>query len=355
VLPVAFGFALWLRSQALFQRFAVSLLGLFVLGFAGYVLFPQAPPWIAGEWGVISFTHRIGVEAIVSLPVGEHIALAYDHIRPNEVAAMPSLHAALPLLLTLILWRLNRPLALGGAVYTAVLGFFLVYHGEHYVVDLLAGWVLAGLVYWLVWATPAWLPASFPRAGLMRRPSLALPLRGAALALLVMGVAASLRPGAFGSEPANIRPAYTQATPEPSPPPLPEVIAVTGPCGTSRSLAGMTDELLAPVAGVYAAYLIDTGAGVCLSLTADPALPPPNPDERRGLIAAADSAERPLLTGARGEGVRLSAVGVPGPRLLAVGIPPGHYLLTVSLQEVPDARAAGEAALTLLSELLTGG
>src|SRR5215218_557554 len=48
VLPIAAGFAFWLRDRALYWRYAASLLLLFVLAFAGYVLFPQAPPWMAG-------------------------------------------------------------------------------------------------------------------------------------------------------------------------------------------------------------------------------------------------------------------------------------------------------------------
>ena len=62
----------------------------------------------------------------------------------NDVAAMPSLHAAFALLFTLCLWRLVpryvRPLL---AVYPAAMALALVYSGEHYVVDCIAGWVYA--------------------------------------------------------------------------------------------------------------------------------------------------------------------------------------------------------------------
>ena len=57
---------------------------------------------------------------------------------------MPSLHAAYALLVTLYLWRLvprwARPLL---ALYPPAMVFALVYSGEHYVVDCLAGWVYA--------------------------------------------------------------------------------------------------------------------------------------------------------------------------------------------------------------------
>ena len=62
----------------------------------------------------------------------------------NNVAAMPSLHAAYSLLIVLYLWRLVprwwRPLL---ALYPPAMAFSLVYTGEHYVVDCVAGWAYA--------------------------------------------------------------------------------------------------------------------------------------------------------------------------------------------------------------------
>ena len=60
------------------------------------------------------------------------------------MAAVPSLHAAYALLIALFLWPLARgawriPLA----AYPVAMGFALVYTAEHYVVDVLLGWVYA--------------------------------------------------------------------------------------------------------------------------------------------------------------------------------------------------------------------
>ena len=71
----------------------------------------------------------------------------------NNVAAMPSLHAAYALLATLVLWRLvpvwARVLL---ALYPLAMTFALVYSGEHYVVDCIAGWVYALFAYGIVTA-----------------------------------------------------------------------------------------------------------------------------------------------------------------------------------------------------------
>jgi membrane-associated phospholipid phosphatase len=67
----------------------------------------------------------------------------YDSIGGNPFAAMPSLHYATSHAAARILFDVARvPGALAWA-YAATLGFALVYLGEHYVVDLLAGLALA--------------------------------------------------------------------------------------------------------------------------------------------------------------------------------------------------------------------
>jgi membrane-associated phospholipid phosphatase len=63
----------------------------------------------------------------------------------NDVAAMPSLHMAAAFLVALGLTGIS-PRALGplGFLYAALMGFALVYTGEHYVADLIGGVLIAG-------------------------------------------------------------------------------------------------------------------------------------------------------------------------------------------------------------------
>lgn len=345
-LPIAFGFVLWLGNRALYWRYVISVLLLFLLGFLGFVLFPQAPPWLAA--GLVPdqpFIYRVGVGTILSLPIQGHIGLVYDHIRPNDVAAMPSLHAALPALLTLILWRLKRPLAWAGIVYVVSLAFFLVYQGEHYVIDIVAGWLLAALVFWLVWATPAWLLRLLPSRDDLRRRAIAIPATAIAGLVLVVGTAAALRPNAFGSEPVALLP--------PTPPPLEELQILSGPCGMSGSITGIADAMLAPAAGEFAAYLIEPTLGLCLALSEAQTIPPPDRDALSTIVLEAGTADAPVA--GRDDvagGMRLTAIGRPGDQLAAGGMPPGEYLLVVLLRDVPDADVAREAAVLLGSSIL---
>ena len=66
----------------------------------------------------------------------------------NIVAAFPSLHAAQTLLITLFLVRrLRTPWRHLLWLYPLVMAWALVYSGEHYVVDILFGWIYCVLVY----------------------------------------------------------------------------------------------------------------------------------------------------------------------------------------------------------------
>jgi membrane-associated phospholipid phosphatase len=68
----------------------------------------------------------------------------YQRLSPNAVAAMPSLHAAYPFFFALIIRKIwgNKWFYLS-LIYPVSIWVGIVYLGEHYVVDVLAGIVYA--------------------------------------------------------------------------------------------------------------------------------------------------------------------------------------------------------------------
>lgn len=136
---------LWRWAHDRFVRFATMVCVLSLAGFATYVLFPAVPPWLAARHGSVGEANRtIGI-------TWHHIPIAHfgslfekGQTYANNVAAMPSLHAAFALLIVLYVWRLvpRWPRFLL-ALYPPAMAFSLVYSGEHYVVDCVAGWVYA--------------------------------------------------------------------------------------------------------------------------------------------------------------------------------------------------------------------
>jgi membrane-associated phospholipid phosphatase len=67
----------------------------------------------------------------------------YDSLQGNPFAAMPSLHFGTSVMAARLLRDVGPGPGAFGWAYASTLGFGLVYLGEHYVIDLVAGWALA--------------------------------------------------------------------------------------------------------------------------------------------------------------------------------------------------------------------
>lgn len=138
------------RHPERFPRAAVMTYAVFDLGASVYWLAPTAPPWYAAsEAG----REDHGAQDVRRMMVeyGEHFwrdgwGPLYSVFGGNPLAAMPSLHFATSLMAALLLAEAEGVAGALGGAYTAVLGFALVYLGEHYAVDLLAGAALTGAV-----------------------------------------------------------------------------------------------------------------------------------------------------------------------------------------------------------------
>jgi membrane-associated phospholipid phosphatase len=141
---------LYVRSAALFRRFAAMVVLLAVSGLVTYAVYPAQPPWLSSEHGLIPPTARLIDPISVQLPyvdVGPVFETGQRYA--NDVAAIPSLHAAYALLAVLFVGSRTSRKALRAllALYPLAMGFALVYSGEHYTLDILFGWVYAAAAF----------------------------------------------------------------------------------------------------------------------------------------------------------------------------------------------------------------
>ena len=194
ILPYVVAAALWLRDRDEWKAFVRLFVGLSLAALVVYVLLPAAPPWAAarctpadidgGPSGpTCMFRSARGVpdggllgamqspqdgangwvERIIGRGWGKlnlHSASALidqGQASVNLVAAIPSLHAGLSAAVAAFLWtrvgRRWRPLLV---TYVLVMAFALVYTAEHYVVDILLGWVLAAMVLLVIRRFESW-------------------------------------------------------------------------------------------------------------------------------------------------------------------------------------------------------
>lgn len=148
--PLLLAFVLWQWRPALYWRFVSSYLALCYAAFATYLIYPAAPPWWAANERRLPPVYRL-LGLVPFGRVGEPVILVERFFRPNPVAAIPSLHAAAPVLVWLVGLRVWRRWGWLLLVYPLAMAWAVVYLGEHYAVDVLAGWLYALAAFCLVW------------------------------------------------------------------------------------------------------------------------------------------------------------------------------------------------------------
>lgn len=159
-LPLAVGFFLWLRRRRVFYDFVAALILVSMAGFATYLVLPVAPPWWAAERGLIPGVAYLKDQGFQDLArmfgfEGRYLfSYTIYQINPNQVAAMPSLHAAYPFLAFLFARRYFGRLGWLMLVYSTFVWFSIVYLADHYVVDILGGVAYAAVAYWAVIHAP---------------------------------------------------------------------------------------------------------------------------------------------------------------------------------------------------------
>lgn len=146
---------LWIGNRDRFRAWIGVVLAMALAGLATYILFPMAPPWYASDAGYLHHVNRISGLGwnYLGLTVARHVVDAGQTLS-NDVAAMPSLHtgfAALAVGFFMVRAPWWRRILL--SLYPLAMGAALVYSGEHYVIDVLAGiaYAAAIIAIWQLW------------------------------------------------------------------------------------------------------------------------------------------------------------------------------------------------------------
>lgn len=132
----------WIRYV---RRFSLTL----SIAVTTFIVFPAAPPWMVSEENKMGIVHRITGRGwwelnlkVVSRTLDRGAAVL------NAVAAVPSLHSGLSLLVALWFTR-NSPrwLRIVAMLYPLSMMTALVYFGEHFVIDCLLGFAATSIAW----------------------------------------------------------------------------------------------------------------------------------------------------------------------------------------------------------------
>ena len=170
-IPVMTGLV-WFRLRDRFLAWIVAVLAFTVVGVGGYVLYPAAPPWLASELGASARSHRISDLGLGVPPPGRCSATWSASVSRQQPGGGHAVAARRQR-------AAGRAVPVGGRApalrvlllgYVAAMGLTLVYTGEHYVVDVVAGWATAGTAVAVGTAVgTAGAPARVDRASRVQR------------------------------------------------------------------------------------------------------------------------------------------------------------------------------------------
>mgnify|MGYP000051417769 CR=1 FL=1 len=135
------------KDRKLFKKYMWGLVGLSLFSCLLYILFPSAPPWYASEVKILPPLRRVMLSYNYFMVNYKSLVNAYGN---NNFAAFPSHHAAWPFYASLFATYVFGKKYNFLFVVPIVIAFATWYGAEHYVIDSLAGFMLAYITFRLV-------------------------------------------------------------------------------------------------------------------------------------------------------------------------------------------------------------
>lgn len=134
------------RERSRFHPFVWAFFVANALGALIYMVLPVAPPWYILDHGL----GPADLQALGSAAgcarfdafFGIHYFEGFYARNPNVFGAMPSLHVAYPLMVVIFTWHRGWGWRVGTILFTVLVSFAAVYLGHHYVLDLVAGYLV---------------------------------------------------------------------------------------------------------------------------------------------------------------------------------------------------------------------
>lgn len=153
--PVALSVILWMRNREQWIRYIRRFATVLFAGVLTYIVLPTAPPWMASSnrhpyriMEPLTRTTGRGWNALGLNTVNSVILRGQQWANPT--AAIPSLHAAFALFMVVFLWPRVQRLWIRVILvsFPVAMALSLVYFAEHYVIDIIVGWLYVAGAFW---------------------------------------------------------------------------------------------------------------------------------------------------------------------------------------------------------------
>ena len=154
-IPIAYALYLFIKKERnIAFDFWTCFLIANMLGFVLYIIFPAAPPWYYLKYGGVIDIHAPGeaggllrFDQLVGLPIYQNMYSAGS----NVFGAIPSMHAAFPMMLVFYSTKRRNPFLTGLFIISMLsIWFGAIYTSHHYLIDILLGMSCAILAILIV-------------------------------------------------------------------------------------------------------------------------------------------------------------------------------------------------------------
>ena len=150
--PTIFAFILWKVSPKNYWKYTVAFGICTYAALITFLFYPVAPPWY--QLNSIIHPTYVGPQVIRILVSSVDVQLGipvyktlFDFLSPNLFAAFPSMHSALPFVISLFAIKIWKKKALPVLIFPIGVWFSAIYLGEHYVIDVFGGISYAAVAF----------------------------------------------------------------------------------------------------------------------------------------------------------------------------------------------------------------
>lgn len=133
---------LYKKDVCVFKRFSRTMVTTCYVAFIIFLLYPAAPPWLALR-GVDNIPRTL----MNNFYAGLNLPITYEGLARNLYAAVPSLHCALAWNSFLCMRKLGKKYGVPMFCFTVSLWIATIYTGNHFMLDIILGILLASVVY----------------------------------------------------------------------------------------------------------------------------------------------------------------------------------------------------------------
>jgi len=150
IIPLFVALLFWFIDKKIFKLYTTGIIIVSYAAWITYYIFPAMPPWMAAQQGFLPPVAHILDQTLAHFAHPISLPTVYNYVGANLVAAVPSLHAAYPMMTALFFYKKFPKWGMIFFVYPLLMFVTVMYLGEHYFFDIVVAAIYVYTIYGLL-------------------------------------------------------------------------------------------------------------------------------------------------------------------------------------------------------------